>query len=137
MIDQELLAILACPETKEPVALAEEDLIAALNSRIARGEVKNRAGKTVEGKIDGGLVRADGAYLYPIQDEIPILLIDEAIPLRSRPHKKRDCALTVPLSTYIMVPKRGFEPRRRKALPPQDSVSTNFTTSAKTSLACY
>ena len=82
MINQELLAILACPETKEPVALAEEELIAELNSRIARGEVKNRAGKTIEGKIDGGLVRADGAYLYPIQDEIPILLIDEAIPLR-------------------------------------------------------
>ena len=82
MIDQELLAILACPETKEPVALAEEEFIAELNSRIARGEVKNRAGKTIEGKIDGGLVRADGAYLYPIQDEIPILLIDEAIPLR-------------------------------------------------------
>ena len=82
MIDEELLAILACPETKEPVALAEEELIAELNSRIARREIKNRAGKTVEGKIDGGLVRADGAYLYPIQDEIPILLIDEAIPLR-------------------------------------------------------
>ena len=28
------------------------------------------------------LVRADGAYLYPIQDKIPILLLDEAIPLR-------------------------------------------------------
>ncbi len=82
MIDKELLAILACPETKEPVALAEEELIAELNSRIARGEVKNRAGKTVEGKLDGGLVRTDGACLYPIQDEIPILLLDEAIPLR-------------------------------------------------------
>ena len=81
MIDEDLLAILACPETKEPVALAEEELIAELNSRIVRGEIKNRAGKTVEGKIDGGLVRADGAYLYPIQDEIPILLLDEAIPL--------------------------------------------------------
>ena len=82
MIDKELLAILACPETKEPVALAEEKLIAELNSRIARGEVKNRAGKTVEGKLDGGLMRADGAYLYPIQDEIPILLLNESIPLR-------------------------------------------------------
>lgn len=81
MIDEELLAILACPETKEPVALAEQELIAALNERIARGEVKNRAGKALASKIDGGLVRADGAYLYPIQDEIPILLIDEAIPL--------------------------------------------------------
>ena len=29
-----------------------------------------------------------------------------------------------------MVPKRGLEPRRPEALPPQDSVSTSFTTSA-------
>ena len=82
MIDKELLDILACPETKEPVHLAEAEMLAALNDRIERGEVKNRAGKTVEGKIDGGLVREDGAYLYPIEDEIPIMLIDEAIALK-------------------------------------------------------
>ena len=82
MIDKELLDILACPETKEPVHLAEAEMLAALNDRIERGEVKNRAGKTVEEKIDGGLVREDGAYLYPIEDEIPIMLIDEAIALK-------------------------------------------------------
>ena len=82
MIDKELLEILACPETKEPVHLAETELVTELNGRIERGEVKNRAGKTVESKIDGGLVREDGAYLYPIEDEIPIMLIDEAIPLK-------------------------------------------------------
>ena len=48
MIDKELLEILACPETKEPVRLAEEALLAELNGRIERGEVKNRAGKVVE-----------------------------------------------------------------------------------------
>ena len=46
MIDKELLEILACPETKEPVQLAEAELITELNSRIERGELKNRAGKT-------------------------------------------------------------------------------------------
>jgi len=81
MIDKELLEILACPETKEPVQLAEAELITELNSRIERGELKNRAGKTLENAIDGGLVREDGAYLYPIEDAIPIMLIDEAIPL--------------------------------------------------------
>ena len=81
MIDKELLEILACPETKEPVQLAEAELITKLNSRIERGELKNRAGKTLENAIDGGLIREDGAYLYPIEDEIPIMLIDEAIPL--------------------------------------------------------
>lgn len=82
MIDKELLDILACPETKEPVHLADAEVLAALNDRIERGEIKNRAGKTLAAKLDGGLVREDGAYLYPIEDEIPIMLIDEAIPLK-------------------------------------------------------
>ena len=81
MIDKELLDILACPETKEPVQLADQTLIDALNARIERGEVKNRGGNKVEKRIDGGLVRQDQAFLYPIEDDIPIMLIDEAIPL--------------------------------------------------------
>ena len=82
MIDKELLDILACPETKEPVHLADQELIDEINGRIERGEVKNRGEKQVEKKIDGGLVREDGAYLYPIDDGIPVMLIDEAIPLK-------------------------------------------------------
>lgn len=81
MIDKELLDILACPETKEPVHLADQGLVDELNARIERGEVSNRGGKQVEKKMDGGLVREDRKYLYPIEDEIPIMLIDEAIPL--------------------------------------------------------
>jgi uncharacterized protein YbaR (Trm112 family) len=81
MIDKELLDILACPETKEPVGLAEQSLVDELNGRIERGEVTNRGGAKVEKPMDGGLVREDGKYLYPIEDEIPIMLIDEAIPL--------------------------------------------------------
>lgn len=83
MIDKELLDILACPETKEPVHLAEQALVNDINARIKRGEVKNRGDKLVEKKIDGGLVREDGAYLYPIDDGIPVMLIDEAIPLKN------------------------------------------------------
>ena len=81
MIDKELLDILACPDTKEPVKLAEQSLVDELNARIERGEVKNRGGKKVEKPMDGALIREDGQYLYPIEDEIPIMLIDEAIPL--------------------------------------------------------
>ena len=82
MIDKELLEILACPENKTPVSLAEDALVEEINRRIEEGEVSNRGGKKVEKKIDGGLVREDGAYLYPIEDDIPIMLIDEAIPLK-------------------------------------------------------
>jgi len=33
-------------------------------------------------RIDAGLVRADGKFLYPIRHDIPIMLVDEAIPLK-------------------------------------------------------
>ena len=82
MIDKELLDILACPETKMPVKLADQSLIEEMNRRIEKGEIRNRGGKQVEKKIDGGLIREDGAYLYPIEDDIPIMLIDEAIAVK-------------------------------------------------------
>ncbi len=81
MVDPELLKILVCPENKTPVVLADETLVATLNSAIEKGALKNRAGEKVDEKIDGGLIREDRAYLYPIRDDIPIMLIDEAIPL--------------------------------------------------------
>ena len=81
MIDQNLLNVLACPEDKTPVELGDRPLIDAINREIEKGEVENRGGQKVEQPIDGGLVREDGLYLYPIRDAIPIMLIDEAIPL--------------------------------------------------------
>jgi len=81
MIDQELLDILVCPETKQPVRIAGQDLLALLNTAIDAGDVADRGGNAVESKIEEGLVREDGLLLYPIRDDIPIMLIDEAIPL--------------------------------------------------------
>ena len=80
-VDQTLLDILACPETKEPVALAGEELITKINTAIENGTLQNRAGQKIVEKIDGGLIRQDQKYLYPIRDDIPIMLIDEGIPL--------------------------------------------------------
>ncbi|MDA0709862.1 MAG: hypothetical protein O3B73_06610 [bacterium] len=81
MIDQELLDILACPENKTPVSLADQTLVDKINAAIEKGSVENRGGQKIGKKIDGGLVREDRAFLYPIEDDIPIMLIDEAIPL--------------------------------------------------------
>jgi uncharacterized protein YbaR (Trm112 family) len=81
MIDPELLEILACPETKEPVQLAPGELIDRLNAAIRAGRVSNRGGQPVQEPVDGGLVRADQRMLYPIRDEIPVMLVEEAIPL--------------------------------------------------------
>jgi uncharacterized protein YbaR (Trm112 family) len=81
MVDQELLDMLCCPETKEDVSLAESGLVEKLNAKIDAGQLKNRGGEIVKEKMDSGLIRADRKVLYPIREDIPIMLIDEAIPL--------------------------------------------------------
>ena len=81
MIDQELLEILVCPEDKTPVRPVDETTVERINKAIARGAVRNRGGEVVSEAIDGGLVREDGRVLYPIRDEIPVMLVEESIAL--------------------------------------------------------
>ena len=85
MIDKELLDILVCPKDQVPLALADEPLMAKVNEAIAAGRITNLAGQTVRKTLQGGLVREDKTLLYPIVDDIPVLLTDEAIPLRQLP----------------------------------------------------
>jgi len=81
MIDADLLKILCCPETHQDVQLAEAAVVDKLNGQIAAGVLKNRAGQPVQERIEGGLIRADGKFLYPIRHNIPVMLVDEGIPL--------------------------------------------------------
>jgi uncharacterized protein YbaR (Trm112 family) len=81
MVDQELLDILVCPETRQPVRLADGETIERLNAAIGDGRAKNRGGVTLSDPVPEGLVREDGLFVYPIRDDIPIMLIDEAIPV--------------------------------------------------------
>jgi len=80
-INQELLDILVCPETRQSLTLAGTDEVMGINRQIARGELVNREGKTVTETVGGALIRADRRVFYPIRDDIPIMLVDEAIAL--------------------------------------------------------
>jgi uncharacterized protein YbaR (Trm112 family) len=80
-IDKDLLGILCCPETKLDVSLAEDALISKINEAVSKGILKNKAQKPVSEPLDGGLIRSDRKILYPIREDIPVMLIDEGIPL--------------------------------------------------------
>ncbi|MFA6600124.1 MAG: hypothetical protein WCU74_03800 [Candidatus Omnitrophota bacterium] len=82
MLDKSFVDILCCPETKENVSIAEEALIAKVNDRIRKGQMKNRAGAAVTEPIEAGLIREDRQYLYAVRNGIPVMLIDEALPVK-------------------------------------------------------
>ena len=80
-ISDELLSMLRCPEDRTTLTHADQVLIERLNKGIAAGLIKNRIGQTVGQAIEGGLIRQDRKYLYPVLHGIPIMLVDDAIPL--------------------------------------------------------
>jgi uncharacterized protein YbaR (Trm112 family) len=81
VIADHLLEILRCPQSRTPLHVAADDLVARLNRSIASGRLKNLAGERLERPLDGGLIREAGDLLYPVIDQIPVLLPDEAIDL--------------------------------------------------------
>lgn len=81
MISDETLKMLVCPVDRTPLSVADAALVGRVNAAIARGAIRNQAGRPVEKPLDGGLLTSDGQMLYPIVDRISILLADERIPL--------------------------------------------------------
>ena len=80
-VSSELVEILVCPETKQPVAIASQDVLARVNDKISAGSLRNRGGEKVEKAITEGLLREDGKILYAVDDGIPVMLIEESIEL--------------------------------------------------------
>ena len=79
MFDPDILKIMCCPETHQELRLADPPLIARLNSQIEQKVLKNRSGQLITEKLDTGLVRADGKFVYPMRQNIPVMLVEEAI----------------------------------------------------------
>lgn len=77
--DPALLALLRCPETRQPLILAPAAVLAKLDADRVAGRLVNQAGKSVTEPCREGLLRADGAVFFSISDGIPLLTPDDAV----------------------------------------------------------
>lgn len=78
-MDQRLLDILCCPTTKAPLRFLDSAELAAVNTAIAAGDAANAAGTRIASFLVSGLITRDGRTIYRIEDDIPVMLADEAI----------------------------------------------------------
>ena len=77
----DLVEILVCPETKQPVRLATAAELANVNAKISSGVLRNRGGEPVKIALVEALIREDGRILYPVDDGIPVMLVEESVEL--------------------------------------------------------
>jgi uncharacterized protein YbaR (Trm112 family) len=78
-IDNEILALIRCPESQSRLHRADESTLSAMNHAIETGSVVNRAGEVVTQPIQSGLVNEKRTLLYPIREGITVLVVDQAI----------------------------------------------------------
>ena len=76
-----LLPILRCVETRQPLRAASSDEIARFNERIASGGLPTHGGEPRTIPLVAALVREDGHLAYPVDEGIPCLLLEYALPL--------------------------------------------------------
>jgi len=78
-VDPELLEILVCPKTKGELELVE--LPEAVRSALV--EKYREPFRDEEPEVVQGLYCAESGLVYPVVSDIPIMLIDEALPAAS------------------------------------------------------
>ena len=78
-VDGKLLEILCCPVSKTPLRRLGQEKLDKLNQAISAGQALYVDGTAVVAPLQEGLVTVDGKVIYAVQDNIPILLEEQAI----------------------------------------------------------
>lgn len=78
-MDRKLLDILCCPISKQPLAMVNSAELNALNSAIGAGGVRKNDETAQTQLLKHALITRDHKTIYRIDDDIPVLLADEAI----------------------------------------------------------
>jgi len=78
-VDGKLLEILCCPVSKVPLTRLQTSRLEKLNKAIAAGTVQYVHGETVAAQLQEALITADQKVIYPVVDDIPVLLEEKGI----------------------------------------------------------
>jgi len=78
-IDGKLLEILCCPLSKSPLSRLQRSRLEKLNRAIAAGQVVQIDGGAVSEELREALITENGKVIYPVIDDIPILLSERGI----------------------------------------------------------
>ena len=78
-MDRKLLDILACPATRQPLALLEARGLDVLNQAIGGGTIRRVDDTPQADTLREALVTRDRKLVYRIDDGIPVLLVEEGI----------------------------------------------------------
>jgi uncharacterized protein YbaR (Trm112 family) len=78
-IDGKLLEILCCPVSKTPLRRLEASRLQKLNLAIQSSQASYIGGEPVENQLKEALISEDSKVIYPVLDNIPILLEEKGI----------------------------------------------------------
>ena len=78
-MDRKLLDILACPATRQPLAMLEARGLDVLNQSIRDGGVRRVDDSPQSEPLREALVTRDRKRVYRIDDGIPVLLVEDGI----------------------------------------------------------
>lgn len=79
--DRKLLEILRCPRSGRALRLASDTEQAQVREALEAGRL-SAEGADANAVIDQLLITDDGAWAYPVTDGVPVMLVDQALPMR-------------------------------------------------------
>lgn len=80
-LSPDLLAILADPETHQPVSLATDAELGSLREAVKAGRAKRKDGGAIPEHFEGAFLSQGGKVAYLVVDGIPNFLIEERLEL--------------------------------------------------------
>ena len=84
--DRNLLDILCCPLTRQPLGMMTASRLAKLNKLIQEQKIKDLSEDIVDVALEQALVTEDGKLAYPMVDGMPVLLEERCIALSQFDH---------------------------------------------------